>query len=888
MATAAPPATPARAPTPATPPDTSPPPPAEIAALDPEKRVSFYVQAVDDMLDAVLGHEAFLFSNNERAALDRFRALEYQSRYLFARLLLRKPTWIRLSSLLASPSYTTDITDLPAACADLWRVSEVGPVAGPSASPEREEDNPAREEREGFLDLTMSDSDDDLPKPAPTPAKANGNGKARAAPRPLVPDGSEDADVEDLSRFAFDQSVLEEEPPEHTLALLSMDELTTLGKRMKVSAKSGASRGEWTKALLKTSNQSTLSFFLTAATPVPAALSSTGMKRTPSLGVGYDSKGNKLSQSRIVAAHALKLIGPVIRLSPALLILFNRLSLVYHRTSYSPGPSAGSASPLTASLLARFGKRTYPTYTVQRSFALFPSRRVLRQFEAAMAVERAVEEALDGVWGPGTPRRVLGAEKEKESAEARRTRYAAGVSAWEAVEGEWRALCAAAEEESERERTQGGEDGEDAARRLYYRRRFHPGWPLARAAYKAAACYAKLGDHDAEVAVLRHLLSQTSFRRGKRGDWYDRLALVLMKYPLGAEAQLGPDAKGKKKDRLLRERREEALRVCEAGLADPYTHLIYKSSLQRRIARLESAMQVASNERRTFDVLLAKASTRTMEGERVDTLTIGRKSVWRASDGREVSVEELCLEQYVREGWKGFHSENGVLTMIFALTFWDILFAPVDGVFETAYQTAPLDLATDAFAIVRRPAITARLAALAAGAAPDLVRDTDARERPRGTFAVGTNWERYACDELVQVVECIGGPALAAILTVFVEEYGHRTGGIPDLCLWDPLTSRALFAEIKGPGDALSETQKVWIDVLLAAGVGVEVVRVVESREGAVETQDEDEDEDEDEDKDEDKAGEKRARGRSRSKSKGGRKGRKRAKTEVRASADED
>lgn len=70
----------------------------------------------------------------------------------------------------------------------------------------------------------------------------------------------------------------------------------------------------------------------------------------------------------------------------------------------------------------------------------------------------------------------------------------------------------------------------------------------------------------------------------------------------------------------------------------------------------------------------------------MDTPTIGRKSVWRLSDGAEGTVEELCLEQYAREGWKGcvvlcisakrprlttfssrFHSENGVLTMIVRL-----------------------------------------------------------------------------------------------------------------------------------------------------------------------------------------------------------------------------
>jgi hypothetical protein len=35
----------------------------------------------------------------------------------------------------------------------------------------------------------------------------------------------------------------------------------------------------------------------------------------------------------------------------------------------------------------------------------------------------------------------------------------------------------------------------------------------------------------------------------------------------------------------------------------------------------------------------------------------------------------------------------------FGLLFFDILFAPIDGAFETAYQSSPLDLTTDAFRI---------------------------------------------------------------------------------------------------------------------------------------------------------------------------------------------
>jgi hypothetical protein len=46
-----------------------------------------------------------------------------------------------------------------------------------------------------------------------------------------------------------------------------------------------------------------------------------------------------------------------------------------------------------------------------------------------------------------------------------------------------------------------------------------------------------------------------------------------MKYPLGEELILDKKGKTKKKEKMLLARREEALRICEAGLKDPFTHL---------------------------------------------------------------------------------------------------------------------------------------------------------------------------------------------------------------------------------------------------------------------------------------------------------------------------
>ena len=47
------------------------------------------------------------------------------------------------------------------------------------------------------------------------------------------------------------------------------------------------------------------------------------------------------------------------------------------------------------------------------------------------------------------------------------------------------------------------------------------------------------------------------------------------------------------------------------------------------------------------------------------------------------------------------------------------------------------------------------------------------------------------------------------ICRLFCEDYGGRMGGIPDLLVWRAKDSTIKFVEVKGPGDGLSENQKV-------------------------------------------------------------------------------
>ena len=94
------------------------------------------------------------------------------------------------------------------------------------------------------------------------------------------------------------------------------------------------------------------------------------------------------------------------------------------------------------------------------------------------------------------------------------------------------------------------------------------------------------------------------------------------------------------------------------------------------------------------------------------------------------------------------------MTTIFALLFWDIIFADVPGAFETPHQTAPLDLAEDSFYRARRRAIETRLEEIQHMArALEIVAEHDMNYRERKTWCVGVRWDICEREDLLEIVE---------------------------------------------------------------------------------------------------------------------------------------
>nr|POE49391.1 fanconi-associated nuclease 1 like [Quercus suber] len=216
----------------------------------------------------------------------------------------------------------------------------------------------------------------------------------------------------------------------------------------------------------------------------------------------------------------------------------------------------------------------------------------------------------------------------------------------------------------------------------------------------------------------------------------------------------------------------------------------------------------------------------------------------------ECSVESFCLSHYRTLGYKGYHTESSILRTLFAYLFFDILFLYIPNVFQTAFQTCPLDLFTDSFYASRMSEIHLRLNEISNGQAPGLIQKVWDEHNERKTCVVGLRWD-FEIQDLLEIAQCFPPAALSTVMKVLVQEYGQRGGGVPDLFLWKAPVGEhnhfedgakqahndherhgkgeVMFAEVKSENDRLSDTQRMWIDVLSNAGVKVELCHAVAS-----------------------------------------------------------
>lgn len=201
-----------------------------------------------------------------------------------------------------------------------------------------------------------------------------------------------------------------------------------------------------------------------------------------------------------------------------------------------------------------------------------------------------------------------------------------------------------------------------------------------------------------------------------------------------------------------------------------------------------------------------------------------REQPLRLAAAPEDSVERAALTAWLRNGGRGAHLENSFALALLGLAFWDVVFAPVPGVFTHPYQDAPLDLYWSDFRATRADAIADRLAELAVPGvlADQLLATYDAKY---GVANALVHWARFSSSMLELTLRCVPVPHLLVMFDFMLDDLELSRTGFPDLVLWyGPGVYR--LVEVKGPGDQLRREQRLWFDLFESAGIPATVLRV--------------------------------------------------------------
>jgi len=221
-------------------------------------------------------------------------------------------------------------------------------------------------------------------------------------------------------------------------SLLNLEELKAIAREAKLQ---GKTKAELVQNLRKMSRRQ-------------SGLGWVGFRRSNSeqtgasdSGENEDSDGDNaisdINRDRHFVRKIMASTGPCIRLSLPTLKLFERVHLIFYRST------EWTEKSLTTIILARISRRNFPDYIVCRSANIFPSRSYVLEFESALRVQLRIDQILEFNGNPG-----------KQGLEE-------VLSIFDEVYPRWEILL----KEEQRKEDRVYESGEGA-----YLRRFSPAW----------------------------------------------------------------------------------------------------------------------------------------------------------------------------------------------------------------------------------------------------------------------------------------------------------------------------------------------------------------------------------------------------------------------------
>jgi hypothetical protein len=211
-----------------------------------------------------------------------------------------------------------------------------------------------------------------------------------------------------------------------------------------------------------------------------------------------------------------------------------------------------------------------------------------------------------------------------------------------------------------------------------------------------------------------------------------------------------------------------------------------------------------------------------------------REVVIPGAKSREINwVEQAAIEHYyvTDEGGyeNGVHCEGRVMMQIFSALFKDSVLAPDSVSTESGLLQSPLQKWALDIGFLQECSEDRWNQALKV-----IDRFSSLDFEALVDFYCTLNTENGNGDDfnqelpVIDILRCMRGNVLAAIMRLMIADPYYWGGGQPDLIVWNTSKREVCFAEVKGPGDQLSPRQRWWLAHLRDAGATAEVCWVID------------------------------------------------------------
>ncbi len=216
------------------------------------------------------------------------------------------------------------------------------------------------------------------------------------------------------------------------------------------------------------------------------------------------------------------------------------------------------------------------------------------------------------------------------------------------------------------------------------------------------------------------------------------------------------------------------------------------------------------------------------------------KALYRGQDGWAITIEQIALESYSHQDYKGKWTENQYWWGIMSMLFWDVIYARLHGVFSNEWpfpsrmQDIPHDFFSKDFYTRRKDLIDRRIKQLTE---PSLFgfRKPNIEAELRRSFQRYHNllgrpaaWTKnFDENDFAAAAKALTEEQLLTILHRLLEDFGRNRTGLPDLFL--VRSGVPLFVEVKSEPERLKSDQITWLQFLQnELRIQVEICRVIE------------------------------------------------------------